>query len=117
MALILRTLLRLAALAAIGGAVAAVAARRRGDVGARPEPVWPAVDSARTGTSAPPAEATTSWAAPCDGGCPETHPIKAKAASGIYHRPGGRFYDRTVPDRCYGAEADAEADGYRAARS
>jgi hypothetical protein len=36
--------------------------------------------------------------------------------SGIFHLPGGEFYDRTVPDRCYGTPAGAEADGLRAAK-
>ena len=37
-------------------------------------------------------------------------------SSGIYHLPGGRFYDRTRPERCYVDPAAAEADGYRAAK-
>ena len=45
------------------------------------------------------------------------YPIKGNANSRIYHVPGGRFYDRTVPERCYASAADAEADGYRAAKS
>jgi hypothetical protein len=59
----------------------------------------------------------TRWVPPVDGACPAGHPVKGKATSGIYHVPGGRFYERTVPDRCYASAADAEADGYRAARS
>ena len=54
---------------------------------------------------------------PVEGACPAGYPIKAKAASMIFHVPGGRSYDRTNPDRCYASEADAEADGYRKARS
>ena len=57
------------------------------------------------------------WAAPVDGACPHGFPIKANANSGIFHVPGGRFYDRTVPERCYADRADAEADGYRAAKA
>ena len=49
--------------------------------------------------------------------CPSGYPIKGNANSRIYHVPGGRFYDRTVPERCYASAADAEADGYRAAKS
>lgn len=57
------------------------------------------------------------WVAPIDGACPDGYPIKANDNSRIYHVPGGRFYDRTVPERCY-AEADAAAaDGYRAAKA
>jgi hypothetical protein len=57
------------------------------------------------------------WVAPVDGACPSGFPIKGNSNSRIYHVPGGRFYDRTVPERCYASAADAEADGYRAAKS
>jgi hypothetical protein len=57
------------------------------------------------------------WMEPVDGACPATHPVKAKLASGIYHEPGGRNYDRTNPDRCYVDAAAAEADGLRAAKA
>ena len=57
------------------------------------------------------------WVAPVDGACPSGYPIKGNSNSRIYHVPGGRFYDRTVPERCYATAADAEADGYRAAKS
>jgi len=57
------------------------------------------------------------WVAPdADGTCPMSHPIKANDNSMIYHQPGGRFYDRTRPERCYADPARAEADGYRAAK-
>ena len=59
-------------------------------------------------TPAPP------WVDPtADGGCPETHPVKAKMTSGIFHVPGGLNYPRTRPDRCYIDAAAAEADGLR----
>jgi hypothetical protein len=58
------------------------------------------------------------WVAPLDdGGCPDGFPVKANDNSGIYHVPGGRFYDRTVPERCYARTEECEADGYRAAKS
>jgi hypothetical protein len=60
---------------------------------------------------------TPTWVAPVDGACPSGFLIKGKSNSRIYHVPGGRFYDRTVPERCYASAADAEADGYRAAKS
>ena len=54
------------------------------------------------------------WVEPLeDGGCPETHVIKAKMTSGIYHVPGGFNHPRTRPDRCYIDAAAAEADGLR----
>ena len=57
------------------------------------------------------------WVAPVDGACPPGYPVKANDNSGIYHLPGGRFYARTVPERCYAAAEDAEADGYRRAKA
>lgn len=57
------------------------------------------------------------WVAPADGTCPDGYPIKANDNSRIYHVPGGRFYARTVPERCYAAAEDAEADGYRRAKA
>lgn len=56
------------------------------------------------------------WVEPVDEACPATHPVKGKPGSGIYHEPGGLFYDRTVPQRCYRSAEAAEADGLRAAK-
>lgn len=56
------------------------------------------------------------WLRPVDGECPPGHPIKAKERSGIYHEPGMFAYERTNPDRCYATAADAQADGFRAAK-
>lgn len=47
------------------------------------------------------------------GACPPTHPVKAKLDSGIFHVPGGRYYDRVTPDRCYRDAEAAGADGLR----
>jgi micrococcal nuclease len=63
----------------------------------------------------PGVEPSTAWT------CPPSHPIKGNFTpySGercIYHVPGGRFYDRTKPERCYAAEDDARADGCRRSR-
>jgi hypothetical protein len=118
----------------IGGACAAaytVWHRRRDN---RPAPVWSPVDPAplhlvgdgpqRSSTTFAPLsddslsnDPVSTWVPPVDGACPPGYPIKCNANSGIYHVPGGRFYDRTVPERCYASGADAEADGYRAAKS
>jgi hypothetical protein len=54
---------------------------------------------------------------PVDGGCPAGYPLKANNNSGIFHVPGGRFYDRTVAERCYANAEDAIADGYRQAKA
>jgi hypothetical protein len=56
------------------------------------------------------------WVEPVDGACPDSHPVKGKVASGIYHVPGGLNYARTRPDRCYVDPAAAESDGLRAAK-
>ncbi|MGH9093583.1 MAG: hypothetical protein ACRDXE_00300, partial [Acidimicrobiales bacterium] len=47
-----------------------------------------------------------------DGTCPETHPVKVKLRSKLYHLPGRGAYERTHPDRCYSTAEDAEADGF-----
>ncbi len=87
-------------------------------------PVWPPLPGPPRPT--PPARRTAepepapevNWVpANDDGSAPSSHPIKAKDASGIFHQPGGRFYDRTKPDRCYSTAAAAEADGYRQPKS
>jgi len=62
------------------------------------------------------ATGATLWAAPIDGQCPDGFPVKAAAGSRIFHVPGGAFYERTVPERCYATPADAVADGLRAAK-
>ena len=56
------------------------------------------------------------WVEPVDGVCPVTHPVKGNTNSGIYHVAGGRFYDATVPERCYRDTAAAEEDGMRASK-
>ena len=73
-------------------------------------PVENAADATASATAA-------TWAEPVDGQCPDGYPIKANDNSGIFHVPGGRFYERTVPERCYADAHDAEADGYRRAKA
>ncbi len=125
-----RTIFLVVAAAAIG----AVVSWRRGE-SATPlpsaPPQWPPLTGSPTATatsaaaapSATPArpptpEAAQPWLPPRDdGNTPASHPIKAKQSSGIFHVPGGRFYDRTRPDRCYTTAAEAEADGYRQSKS
>jgi len=49
-------------------------------------------------------------------GCPDSMPVKA-TKGGIYHVPGGSFYDRTTHVKaCFATPADAEAAGYRASK-
>lgn len=50
---------------------------------------------------------------PLDGECPDSHPVKGKLSSGIYHQPGGLNYTRTRADRCYLDPTAAESDGLR----
>jgi hypothetical protein len=111
MVTLLRRLFWLGLLAGAGYATWSLLQRRQAPTPAAPE--WPPL--------APPAPTapgpTTRWVPPVDGACPDGYPIKANDNSGIYHVPGGRSYDRTVPERCYADAADAEADGYRAAKA
>lgn len=62
-------------------------------------------------------QAHADWVAPVDGKCPDGYPIKANDNSHIFHVPGGRFYDRTVAERCYATTEAAVRDGYRQAKA
>jgi len=53
------------------------------------------------------------WVAANDGVCPQSHPVKAKLSSKIFHTPASRNYSRTKADRCYPDESSAQADGLR----
>lgn len=79
--------------------------------------VTTAPDQPSSTDAAPGGDPVRRWVAPVDGRCPDGYPIKGNDNSGIYHVPGGRFYERTVPERCYADEADAIADGYRRAKA
>jgi hypothetical protein len=123
-----RTLFLLVLAAAIG---AAVSWRRNQSTTPTPAgppqwPEWPArteptasSEPGVLGRSEPElAVAGDGWVpAHADGSAPESHPVKVKLSSGIFHVPGGRFYDRTTPDRCYPTAAAAEADGYRRSKT
>jgi len=85
-----------------------------------PETSQAATPKAATPKPATPKAATTkaeTWLAPVDGKCPDGYPLKANDNSRIFHSPGGRFYDRTVAERCYARAEDAIADGYRPAKA
>ena len=56
------------------------------------------------------------WVEPTGAVCPPSHPVKGKLSSRLFHLPGMFAYARTVPDRCYRSEAEAEADGLRKAK-
>jgi hypothetical protein len=102
--------------------VAAPAAGRPESTSTAPARSAPsAPESTTTGaagsTTGAASSAGAKWVAPVDGACPDGYPVKANDNSGIYHVPGGRFYSRTVPERCYAVAGDAETDGYRAAKA
>ncbi|ANC32870.1 hypothetical protein [Isoptericola dokdonensis] len=48
--------------------------------------------------------------------CPGWAPIKGNQ-SGIYHVPGGRWYDVTNPEECFTTESAAVNAGYRASKN
>jgi hypothetical protein len=56
------------------------------------------------------------WMEPCDGSCPDSHPVKVKLSSQLFHLPGMLAYQRTHPDRCYRSAEDATADGFQRAK-
>jgi hypothetical protein len=93
-------------------------ARRQGSASTTPSqaptawPPLPAKDA--VGETA---ASTPRWVSPVNGDCPEGYPVKANDNSRIYHVPGGRFYARTVAERCYANAEDAVADGYRPAKA
>ena len=105
----------------VGGVISWRRARSLAPVPAAP-PEWPdfapLLTPDDTSTSTAFASTTSTWMrATGAASAPESHPIKLKESSGIFHVPGGRFYDRTKPDRWYATAADAEADGYRQSKS
>jgi hypothetical protein len=49
--------------------------------------------------------------------CPPATPIKGNVSRAglLFHRPGSRFYEATIPEACYPTEGDARRAGYRPA--
>ncbi len=83
-------------------------------------PESPAADTPTSPESPPPdrspaEKATTDGVCvePTDGHCPDSHPVRAKKSSRIYHLPGMLNYDRMRPDVCFTTTEAAEAAGYR----
>ena len=118
----LRALFWLAVLSGAGFAVY-TAVNRRNEPVLTPVPPQPLAASPPAPAPEAPAAAPATevpsavWVAPVDGAAPEGYPVKVNVKSGIYHLPGGRFYDRGAADRCYASAEDAEADGYRRAKA
>ena len=78
---------------------------------AKPTRTGPARKSPTGKAEDPPGERL--WVPANDGVCPQSHPVKAKLASKIFHTPSSRNYGRTKADRCYPDETSAQADGLR----
>lgn len=77
-------------------------------------PQWPAWPESSGGSEI---STTATWLAGSDGHAPQGYPIKLNGSSGIFHVPGGRFYDRARADRWYATADDAVADGYRQSKT
>jgi hypothetical protein len=81
-----------------------------------PAAAGPSTSSApASAEAAAPAPGGTTWVEPDGGRCPDGFPVKA-TPSGLFHVPGGQFYERSAPVRCYVSADAAAADGYRAAK-
>ena len=120
----MRWLRRLVWLGVLGGAAfAASRMLRQRQAQSLAAPEWPPLSPepqpapAEKSKTVAPAAPAARWVPPVDGKCPDGYPLKANDNSGIFHVPGGRFYDRTVAERCYANADDAIADGYRPAKA
>ena len=103
----------LISLAAAAAATVITWMRRRNESAAITEPPqWPPFDEV-----APSAPMTTWMIATGGDEAPDGFAVKVKVSSGIFHVPGGRFYDRTTPDRWYATAEAASADGYRQSKT
>jgi len=80
-------------------------------------PEWPPWPDAPTAATTAPTAPASAWVDGSDGDAPAGYPIKLKGSSGIFHVPGGRFYERTNPDRWYATAEAAIADGYRQSKT
>ena len=95
--------------------VATISSRRRRNDLAGPvaAPEWPKFDEIEVDTPT-----TRTWMPALDDDVvPDGFPVKVKLSSGIFHVPGGRFYERTKADRWYATTGAAEADGYRRSKT
>lgn len=61
----------------------------------------------------PPVQQSSGPVSGSGGVCPAGYPVKANDNSGIYHVPGGEFYNATNARNCFATEAAAQAAGYR----
>ena len=109
-------------IALVGGATLAWLREREAPSELDP-PQWPPLEpddprAAVAERESPDADTSAAWSAPQeDGSCPPGYDVKVNTNSGIFHVPGGRFYERTRPHRCYATAEVAVADGYRQSKS
>ena len=110
-----KRVLGLGVLAGAGYAVWRALEKSRADTGLTwqprpfPYPPEPRRDAGRPSIRGPSVRTEPApWVDAADGGCPVSHPVKAKLASGIFHEPGGANYERTHADRCYLSAEAAE---------
>jgi len=113
-----RAIALLALLIALGGFAFSVVRRRRVTTTVGPAE-WPPFEPRLVPSHDPaPSADAPAWIVPGpDGVVPDSHPVKVKVSSGIFHVPGGRFYERTTADRLYPNAESAEAAGYRPSKS
>lgn len=115
-ATVMRRALIVAIAAGVAGVIAAWVKQRSAAAIPSSPPEWPPWPEASVSHGAP--VPMTAWVvADEEGPDPDGFPVKVKVASGIFHVPGGRFYDRLRADRCYTTTEAAEADGYRRSKS
>ena len=90
------------------------------DTGPDEEPIETVEFGGMTVASAPVVTQYEGALPPTNDQCPASHPIKGNLSRNnvlIFHIPGSNNYERTKPEACFATEADAEAAGFRKARS
>lgn len=120
--MVLRRLLVIVSTAVLVAALANWWRQRSETTSAADPPEWPpwsdaATTTTATTTTAAPTTSAPAWVAGSDGEAPVGYPVKLNESSGIFHVPGGRFYERTNPDRWYATAEAAIADGYRQSKT
>jgi putative cell wall-binding protein len=70
----------------------------------------------QTTTTPPPSRPSSTSPIAGTWNCPSWAPIKGNASSMIYHVPGGAYYSKTNPEKCFTTESAAQAAGYRKAK-
>jgi hypothetical protein len=115
--MVLRRLLLIVSTAVLLAALANWWRQRNEAEPAAGPPEWPPWPDAPTTTPPAPITSAPAWVEATDDEAPAGYPIKLKVSSGIFHVPGGRFYERTNPDRWYATADAAIADGYRQSKT